>query len=119
MNIRYSIVFLFLLFSFFHSFAQPRWSPEVRSKREMAWMNDSLNLTKKQLDRIAPISLNYQREMDKATEPDYSKRGRKQHELMRKKDADLRGILTKNQYDLYYRRELRIRQVQNERHYDG
>ncbi len=117
-----SIIIVFVCFYLFaadRSFAQPVWSPAVRSEREMQWMKDSLHLTKLQVEKITPISLDYQRNMDKAAQPDYATRGKRQHPLMRQKDAEMKAILTKKQFDKYYRRELLIRQSENDKHYEG
>ncbi len=108
----------FLLFAM-PAYCQPRWSPEVRSERELKWMKDSLHLTHSQLAKIEPVSLKFQRDMDDAAVPDYANRGKKQHPLMRQKDADYKAILTPRQYEQYYRRELIIRQNDNDHHYDG
>ena len=100
-------VFLFSLLFNFASYAQPMWSPEVRSQREMQWMKDSLHISPEQADKITPLSLSYQQEMDKAGHlPDKTK---KQASLGRKKDAQLKAILNKEQYQKYYKKEQIIR----------
>jgi hypothetical protein len=119
MKLRYSIVLLFLVCSSV-SYAQPRWSPEIRSQREMEWMKDNLHLTETQLEKIKGISLDYQRNMDKAANSEDKNTGKKiQHQLIRLKDSDLKAILNKKQYDKYYDRELIIRQRENEHLYEG
>ena len=99
------LVLLFLLP--FAAFAQPRYSPEVRSKKEMQWLQDSVHINADQANKINGISLTYQQQMDKAAElPDKIK---KQDKLSKKKDAALKKILTKDQYQRYYKREAMIR----------
>lgn len=106
MNIRYSLILLLLLCSY-ATFAQPRYSPEVRSKREIQWLQDSLHINASQLNKISSISLKYQQQMDKAADqPDKTK---KQAKLMKKKDAEMKAILDKGQYQRYYKREELIR----------
>ena len=89
------------------SIAQPVFSPEIRAKRETQWMKDSLHLNEVQLTRAATINLNYQRDMDRAAEsPNKSKL---QKQTMQVKDKELKTILTREQYPIYYRREQMIR----------
>ena len=100
-------IFLFAMACVFAAHAQPRWSPGVRSQREIKWMQEALHITPGQLSRISGISLGYQQEMDKAAaSPDRSK---KQARLMRQKDSGLKAILDKEQYREYYKREQAIR----------
>lgn len=101
----------FLLLSSLESFAQPAWSPEVRSEREMQWMKDSLHISDKQYKKISAISLGYQQEMDKAALPANNRtKDKTQKKLMQKKDSELKSLLTNAQYQKYYRREKQIRQ---------
>ena len=102
---KYILVLLFLMP--FTSFAQPRYSPEVRSKKEIQWLQDSVHITADQTSKISGISLTYQQQMDKAAElPDKIK---KQDKLSKKKDAAYKKILTKDQYQRYFKRESMIR----------
>ena len=103
MKLHTSLLILFLLCSI-ASFAQPVWSPQVRATREARWMQDSLHLTAEQLQKANPILLNYQQQMDKNSGDD-----KKQHQLMKGKDAALKAILDKEQFKKYYRREEQIR----------
>ena len=91
--------------------AQPVWSPEVRAKREAQWMQDSLHLTAEQLQKVTPILLTYQQQMDQN-----SGAGKKQQQLMKKKDSALKEILAKEQYKKYYRREKQIRALPKPNH---
>ena len=87
--------------------AQPRYSPEVRSEREIKWMQDSIHVSPTQLEKIKSISLKYQQEMDKAADQPNKKKN--QEKLMQKKDAQMRRLLNKPQYNRYIRREEMIR----------
>jgi len=71
-------------------FAQPRWSPEVRAKRETQWMQDSLRLTTVQVNKVSNIILTYNKEADKcASMADVQARKKKQESLIRiKKQGD-------------------------------
>ena len=105
-----------LLFCSLTTWAQPRYSPEVRSKKEIQWLKDSLQINEVQLNKISAISLSYQQDMDKAAnQPDKKKR---QARLMKKKDAEMKTILDHGQYIRYYNREELIRK-QDARVYKG
>ena len=89
------------------SYAQPRYSPEIRSKQEMQWLQDSVHISPGQWAKLSDISVTYQRQMDKAA--DEKDKVKKQARLMQKKDAAMRAILNKEQYRKYYKRESAIR----------
>lgn len=114
-SFRYCSIILFLFCSL-TTWAQPRYSPEVRSKKEIQWLKDSLQINDAQLNKISAISLSYQQDMDKAAnQPDKKKR---QAKLMKKKDAEMKTILDHGQYIRYYNREELIRK-QDARVYKG
>ena len=107
-----------LIFCFFTSFAQPRYSPGIRAEREAQWMTDSLHISPEQSKKVQAISLDYNQQMDKASElPDKQKK-KTQQRLINKKDADLKAVLNKEQYQKYYKREKLIR-ARGETHYTG
>ncbi len=95
------------LFSTFLSFAQPVYSPERRAELETEWMRDSLNATPAQVKKISRIALDYQRNIDKVI----NKSGTVAKKLWAKKDAQLKTILNKKQFQRYYTREKRIREL--------
>jgi hypothetical protein len=96
----------------YQSYAQPVYSPEVRSEREMLWMKDSLHISDGLYKKISAISLRYQRHMDKAGQPgNKASKDKAQQKLMQKKDTDLKVLLNKQQYLKYYRREKQIREI--------
>ena len=105
------VVLFALLLLGFASYAQPRWSPEVRSQREIQWMQDSLHITAAQLNRINGISLSYQQDMDNAAA--VPGKIKKQASLMRNKDAKMKTILNKKQYSRYFKREQLLRKQEN------
>ena len=108
------ICFLFtLIFCAFTSFAQPRYSPGVRADRETQWMTDSLHITAEQSKKAHDISLEYNQKMDDASHLPGKQKTKAQQRLERKKDADLKAILNKEQYEKYYRREKVIRSHAN------
>ena len=114
MKLRSTFLFLFLViisvYPFAATFAQPAYSPEVRSDREMKWMQDSLHINKAQYKKISAISLSYQRNMDKAALPEHAKsKERTQKKLMLKKDESMKSLLNKQQYQRYYKQEKQIR----------
>ena len=86
------------------SYAQPVHSPKYRADAETQWMQDSLHLSAEQLTKVKPIVLYYQQHMDQN-----SSDTKRQHALMSLKDRDLKAILDKKQYKIYYRREKQIR----------
>jgi hypothetical protein len=98
-------VSLFLLYTSV-SMAQPVWSPQVRAERENAWMRDSLKLSPEKLKRAYDISLNYYQQLDR-----FSNKPKLQNKVMVKKDANMKPMLTKEQYQKYYRREKQNRQA--------
>ncbi len=105
--LKFSCIIAVIFLSALTSFAQPRWSPEVRSNREIQWLKDSLHITDAQLNKISSISLTYQQEMDKAANlPDKKKR---QAKLIKQKDAQMKAILDHSQYFRYFKREELIR----------
>lgn len=65
------------------------------------------------------LSITYQKEYDRAANPPNENRLKLQHGLMRKKDTDYKKILTPKQYERYYQRELRIRQIENRVYPEG
>jgi len=91
------------------SFAQPRFSPQVRAEREVKWMQDSLHLSESKLHNIMAISLTYNNAMDSIAEHAGKNKDKAQAKLMKKKDAQIKALLTKQQYQRYYRREQMIR----------
>ena len=106
MKLKSGVVFLFLFCSII-SYAQPRWSPEVRAKRESQWMQDSLRLNPEQVNKITTINLDFQRNMDKAANT--PEKNKTQKQLMRKKNEAMKAILNKEQYPKYLKREKQIR----------
>lgn len=102
-----------LVLSSFLSVAQPLKSPEVRAEKETQWMKDSLNATPAQGDKIQKISLEYNQKMDKAATS--KSRTKLQKQLMSKKDAGIKKVLTKQQYAKYYAHEKQVRLLQKQR----
>lgn len=107
---RSKIIILLLSLCSLTSIAQPRYSPGVRAQRETQWILDSLHISPDKGDRIHTISLNYYQQMDKASELPGKEKDKKQKHLMNKKDADMRALMNKEQYQRYYKREEGIRQ---------
>lgn len=103
-------IFCLLLLCSSVSFAQPRWSPGVRAERETQWMRDSLHLPEDKLEKVSEISLTYNRRMDSVNDIGGKIKEKSQQKLMRKKDADIKALLNKEQYQKYYKREQMIRQ---------
>ena len=101
-----------LVLSSFLSMAQPLKSADVRADRETQWMKDSLNVTPAQGDKVHKISLDFNQKMDKAATS--KSRTKLQKQLMTKKDASLKKVLTKTQYAKYYAREKYIRQIEKQ-----
>ena len=106
MNIKFFILCCLLGLSY-QSFAQPVYSPEVRAKNEVSWMKDSLALPQDKLDKISKISLDYNQNMDKASE--LPGKAKAQQKLMKKKDAAIKVLLDKTQYQKYCKKEKMIR----------
>jgi hypothetical protein len=106
-----TIIFFALLFSI-SSNAQPRWSPEVRAERETQWLKDSASISPEQSAKIHKISLTYHQKMDKVAELRSKTKAKQKAALMRKKDADMKKILTKEQYRKYYRQEKKLRDIE-------
>jgi len=101
--------FFLLLFWSSVSFAQPRWSGEIRAKRLTEWMRDSLHLSQDQLAKASKIELRYEQQIDKSSESPAT-RDKVQQKLMSQKDADMKAVLNKMQYRKYYSREISARQ---------
>lgn len=100
-----------LLFCSFASFAQPRYSPEVRAEKEAQWMTDSLHITPEQSKKVHDISLTYNQQMDKASQLPSKQKDKAQQHLINKKDADLKTILNKEQYRKYCKWGKQIRKM--------
>jgi Spy/CpxP family protein refolding chaperone len=101
----FAAFFLFLCYCA-TGFAQPRYSPGVRAKREIQWMQDTLHLTQEQANKITAISIDYERNMDKASHsPEKSKI---QNMLVRKKNKAIKPVLNDDQYQKYLEREKMI-----------
>ncbi len=97
------------------SFAQPAWSPEVRTEREMKWMTDSLHITPAQAQKIMPAVLQYHRNMDIAkSAKDKKCNGRTQKQIMKKKDSSVKAALHNDKlYSKYYKNEQLIRKSES------
>ena len=104
-----TIFILSLLFLSFASDAQPMYSPQVRAERETKWMHDSLHLPEKKLAKVEQISLVYHQTMDSVNDHAGKSKEKIKQSLMRKKDADIKALLSKEQYRRYYKREQLIR----------
>jgi hypothetical protein len=102
------------------SFAQPRYSPAIRTERTMQWMHDSLHITPAQAEKINKIELSYEQNMDKANDAaDKRYKERTQKQLMHKKDANIKAVLkNERSYQRYYKREKQIREIES-RVYNG
>ncbi len=98
------------------SYAQPRFSPEVRAENEARWMRDSLKLPAAKVKKAGRISLVYNRRMDSVNSLQQDDKEKMKQELMRKKDADIKRLLTKLQYQKYYRRESALRHADTVRY---
>ena len=95
--------------------AQPRYAPEVRAKREVQWMQDSLGITQSQAAKAAPIELVFNRQMDKAILiKDQASRIKKEQYLMHKEDKHMKALLNKQQYDKYCRHAAALRAQQQQ-----
>jgi len=100
---------IILLLCASEAYSQPRWSPEVRAENEARWMRDSLKLPGAKVKKAGSISLIYNRRMDSVNSLQQEDKEKMKQELMRKKDADIKRLLTKLQYQKYYRRETSLR----------
>lgn len=98
------------------SYAQPRWSPEVRAENEARWMRDSLKLPAAKVKKAGSISLIYNRQMDSVNSLQQGDKEKMKQDLMCKKDKDIKRLLTKPQYQKYYRRETLLRHADTVRY---
>ncbi len=103
-------VFVFALLCPTLLFAQPMYSPGIRADRETTWMKDSLHLPEAKLNKVHEISLLYNQRMDSVSETSNKNKEKIKTKLSTKKDADIRSLLTRQQYQKYYRREQMIRE---------
>jgi hypothetical protein len=117
MSLKNRILYI-LFFLPFATFAQPRYSPEVRAERETQWMTDSLHISAEQSSKVHTMSLKYNQDMDKASQLPGKQKDKTQQRLMNKKDAELKGMLNKEQYQKYYKREKLLR-ANEKRRYNG
>ena len=74
-------------------------------------MQDSLHLTTEQMQKVNPVLLNYQKNIDLS-----GNAVKKNKALMQHKDAEMKTILNKEQYKKYYRREKQIRAIPKPNH---
>jgi Spy/CpxP family protein refolding chaperone len=81
---------------------QPRRTPEERAGNQTRWMQHNLALTQNQSTRVYDIVLHYAREADNtnASIPPGEKRLEKR-DIMRNKDAELKQVLTGEQFQKY------------------
>lgn len=85
--------------------AQPRYSPEKRAEKEVKWIHDSLHVSDVKLKKIKDILLAYNRKADSINDAGGKYKERNQQKLRKKKNTDIRSLLTKEQYSRYYKRE--------------
>ena len=111
MRFCYNFFFLFVLCSV-NAHAQPAWSPELRAENEVKWMKDSLKLSVIQLKKIHYISLKYNRSRDSINISENKKKEQIKQQLDRKKDAEIKSLISKEQYQKYFKREQEMRKIE-------
>lgn len=100
------------------TFAQPRWPAKLRAKSENEWMKDNLHLSEGQLTRASSIVNEFEAQMDHAAETPET-RVKAQARLMRKKDIDMKAVLSGSQYQKWYANEVQSRQRHNATYKEG
>lgn len=79
---------------------------ETKSRNEMQWMQENLDLTNEQYDMISPICYNYFTKSDSADRiRDEHTRKMVKDECKKNKDAQIRKLLTSEQYSEYVSRK--------------
>ena len=81
-------------------------------------MRDSLHLSKDQLAKATKIELHFEQQIDKSSESPAS-RDKEQQELMRQKDADMKAVFNKTQYQKYYNQQILQRRRERTIYKDG
>jgi protein CpxP len=81
---------------------QAQRTPEERAQRQMTWMQKNLTLTEDQDKKVYGILLHYANEADKTMNtPAGPEKKAEKMDIQKAKDADLKGVLTGDQYQKY------------------
>ena len=121
-TLSYQIIFLVLIGGLSSSIAQTtkESAPEARAQRWDDWMKVELTLSPEQEGKVHDVNLKYAKKNDELKSTSGSKKSKFQ-ELKTNdtdKDAELKGILTKDQFDTYlekkkaFQKEM-LRKLQN------
>jgi len=89
-------------------------TPEERAQNQMKWMQNNLALTGDQNQKPYNILLKYATETDNARAT--GQKGERK-EIKADKDAELKGILTGNQYQLYRAHMEQMKEKMQQRRY--
>ncbi len=102
----------FLLLTSVAALAQQRRTPEERAQNQTKWMQNNLALTQDQNTRVYDIILHYAREADNTNTntPPGSEKKLEKRDIMRDKDAELKQVLTGEQFQKY---QAHIREMKN------
>lgn len=112
-------IVLSLLLSSTALFAQEsmqKRTPEERAENQTGWMQKNLALTPDQHTKVSDINLHYAREGEKLMNAPRSKEKKNERqELMNDKDAELKMVLTGEQYQKYQAHVAEMKQKMQER----
>ena len=104
-NIAKSMIMLSLLLTTSLSWSQEhmqRKSPQERAQNQTRWMQKNLALTEDQNKKVYDIILRYAQEADNnATNPPGKQKKRDRQEINRDREADLKAVLTGEQFQKY------------------
>jgi Spy/CpxP family protein refolding chaperone len=107
-------VVMSLLLSSSGLFAQGQWqkkTPEERAENQTHWMQKNLNLNNDQARKVHDIILKY------ASQAEDAPRGQRQT-IMANKDADLKSVLSADQFQQYQAHEQQMKERMQQRRPD-
>jgi hypothetical protein len=92
-------------------------TPAERAKLTTEWMQEKLSLEPGQTDAVYKINLEYAAKNIELMNSNESRRSkfRKMRSYEKDKDKELKGLLTKTQFDIYQERKEELREIMKER----
>jgi hypothetical protein len=105
------VIFFWLFAGITHAQERTSYTPEERAKVQTAWMKENLQLTDDQLKLVDPLNLEYAKKMESVKGIDGKmKQLKKAKGILDEKDARLKKILTKKQFDTYLEKKKELRE---------
>jgi periplasmic protein CpxP/Spy len=91
-------------------------TPEERAQRQMVWMQQNLSLNDDQNKKVNDILLRYAKQADQTMNaPAGPEKRSARMEMQKNKDAELKGVLTGDQFQKYQAREQEMKDKMQQR----